>query len=127
MPGRTGFEVQGLNQTVRDLEAVGVEVEDLKDAFQEISTQGAQVAASFAPEKSGDLRDDIRGNRAKNKAIITAGRARLRYAGPINYGWPARNIQPSGFMQKADEIVGPKAVQILEKEINETIQRKGLK
>ena len=126
MPGRTGFEVQGLNQVVRDLEAVGVEIEDLKDAFQEISTQGAQVAASFAPEKSGALRDDIRGNRAKNKAVITAGRARLPYAGPQNYGWPKRGIAPSGFMQKADEVIGPRAVQILEAEINETIQRKGL-
>lgn len=126
MADRTGYQVTGLNALVRDLQAIGVEVEDLKDAFATIANEGARVASSHAPRVTGALADDIRGNRAKSKAVITAGRARMKYAGPINYGWKKRNIAPSGFMQKTDQEIGPRALQILEREINEIIRRKGL-
>jgi len=123
----TGFRVQGLTAVVRDLKAMGLEVDDLKDAFSEIAKEGAEVAARFAPRKSGRLAGDIRGNRAQSKAVVTAGRASIPYAGPINYGWPARNITGSGFMQKASDEMQPVAIQRLESEINEQIRRKGLK
>ena len=37
------FKVTGLREVVRDLEAIGVEVEDLKDAFGAIAAEGAEV------------------------------------------------------------------------------------
>lgn len=126
MAGRVGFRVQGLNAVVRDLQAMGLEVEDLKDAFSSIAAEGAQVAAGYAPVRSGRLSRDVRGNRAKSKAVVTAGRASVPYAGPINYGWPARNIAANGFMQKADEVMAPRAIQMLETEINTQIRKKGL-
>ena len=93
---RTGTKVEGLNQVVRALQQMGVEVEDLKAAFSKIADRAAQVASDAAPKKSGRLAADIRGNRAKSKAVVTAGRASVPYAGPINYGWPKRNIAPAG-------------------------------
>jgi hypothetical protein len=121
-----GFRVEGLTQVVRALDQLGVEVEDLKGAFSTLATEGAQRAASHAPKKSGRLAGDIRGNRAKSKAVVTAGRASVPYAGPINYGWPARNIVGSGFMQKASDEMEPVAIQRLEDEINKQIRLKGL-
>lgn len=106
---------------------MGVEVDDLKSAFSSIATEAAQIAASHAPKRSGRLAGDIRGNRAKSKAVVTAGRASVPYAGPINYGWSARNIRPALFMQAADEEMQPKAIQRLEEEINRQIALKGLK
>jgi hypothetical protein len=97
-----------------------------KDAFSEIASEGAEKAAEFAPKRTGRLASDIRGNRAKGKAVVTAGRASVPYAGPINYGWPARNIVGSGFMQKASEAMEPIAVQRLEEEINRIIEEKDL-
>jgi len=126
MPQAVGFRVEGLNKVVRDLQTLGVEVEDLKTAFAAIALEGAAVASSFAPHKSGALAGDVRGNRAKSKAVVTAGRVRVPYAGPINYGWPARGIAASGFMQKADEVMQPVAIQRLEEEINQQIRRRGL-
>lgn len=123
----TGFRVQGLNTLVRDLLAIGVEVEDLKDAFSAIAREGAVVAARHAPRLTGRLAGDIRGNRAKNKAVVTAGRVSVPYAGPINYGWPARHISAAGFMQAADREWQPYAVARLEHEINVSIIRRGLK
>lgn len=122
-----GFRVAGLNAVVRDLQGMGLEVEDLKVAFSTIAAEGAQVASGLAPRVTGRLAGDVRGNRAKSKAVVTAGRRSVPYAGPINYGWPARNIAPSGFMQKTDEVMAPRALAMLETEINRQIAKKGLK
>lgn len=121
---RTGTKVEGLSQVVRALQQMGIEVEDLKDAFAKIADQAAKAAAANAPRLSGRLAADIRGNRAKSKAVVTAGRASVPYAGPINYGWSARNISPSLFMQRADEQMQPVALQLLEDDINAKIREK---
>ncbi|WP_134739997.1 hypothetical protein [Nocardioides sp. 503] len=121
-----GFRVDGLNQVVRGLLEIGVEVEDLKGAFSSIADMGARTAARFAPKRSGRLAGDVRGNRARSKAVVTAGRAALPYAGPINYGWAKHNIEPSMFMQRADNAVRPFALRRLEAEINIQIRRRGL-
>jgi hypothetical protein len=105
---------------------MGAEVDDLKDAFSQIAATAAQKAANFAPKRSGRLAADVRGNRAQSKAVVTAGRSSISYAGPINYGWRARNIAPSGFMQKADQEMQPIALQMLEREIDSLIRKKGL-
>lgn len=126
MVNRVGFRVQGLNQVVRAVQQMGLEVDDLKDAFAKIADEAAQTASSFAPRKSGRLAADIRGNRAKSKAVVTAGRASVPYAGPINYGWPKRGIEAAGFMQKADQAMQPRALSALEDEINRKIRERGL-
>ena len=121
-----GVRVEGLNQLTRNLLTLGLEIDDLKEAFGGIAAEAAQVAAGFAPKRTVRLAASVRGNRAKNKAVVMAGRASVVYAGPINYGWPARKIAPSGFMQKADEVMAPKALQALEDAIENKIKSKGL-
>lgn len=124
---RVGFKVAGLTGVVRDLLALGVEVEDLKGAFSTIAAEGAQVAAAAAPRRTGRLAGDVRGNRARSKAVVTAGRSSIRYAGVINYGWPARGIAASGFMQTASDVMEPRALGILADEVNKAIVRRGLR
>lgn len=124
---QVSFQIAGLNAVIRDLLALGLEVEDLKTAFGAIADEGAREASLFAPKVTGRLAGDIRGNRAKSKAVVTAGRASVPYAAPINYGWPAHNIEPSGFMQKVDDRWGDYALRRLEEEINKQIARRGLR
>lgn len=125
MANSGGFKVEGLSQTVRDLQALGLEVEDLRAAFSKIASEGAAVAARHAPVVSGRLRGSIRGNKAKSKAVVAAGsKAKVPYAGVINYGWPRRNITASGFMQKADAEMRPQAIEMLEDEINKQIRKR---
>lgn len=118
--------VDNLNQVVRALLAIGLEVEDLKDAFSEIARQGAVLGARYAPRRSGALAADVRGNRARGKAVVAVGRVSLPYAGPINFGWAAHGIAPSGFMQRADAELQPYALHRLEQDINDKIRAKGL-
>lgn len=122
-----GFHVVGLREVVRDLEAIGVEVDDLKDAFSEIAAEGAVVMRGFVKVKSGALQGTVRGNRAKSKAVVTAGRASVVYAGPQNYGWPRRNIAAMGFTAKTDDRMEPVALDRLDASIDRAISKRGLK
>lgn len=121
-----GVRVAGLRELVRDLEALGVQVADLKDAFGSIARQAAELASSFAPHRTGRLAASIRGSRAKNKAVVRAGGTRAPYAGAVNYGWAARGIKPAGFMQKADRAMRPRVQHELQAAIDRLITNKGL-
>lgn len=119
----SGVRVEGLNKTVRSLQRLGVDVADLKETFSTIAAEGAQIASNLAPRRTGRLAGSVRGNKAKNKAVIIAGRARIPYAGPINYGWRKRGIKPSLFMQRADSRIAPRAIEMLESGLSKAIQR----
>lgn len=120
------LSITGVRQVIRALEQIGLEAEDLKAAFSHIAAEGAREIQGFVPVKSGRLRGDVRGNRAKSKAVVAAGRASVPYAGPRNYGWPARNIRPALFMQYGDAVMAPRALAELEAELNRQIRKRGL-
>ena len=119
--------VTGINEVVVALGSLALYAEDQKDSFGEIARQGAVLASRYAPKVSGRLAADVRGNRAKSKAVIAAGRTTVPYAGPINYGWARRGISPSLFMQRADTELQPYALRRLEQDLNSKIRSKGLK
>lgn len=120
-------KVEGLNKTAKALQQVGVDIDDLKDVMAAIAAEGARLASAAAPSRTGRLRGTIRGNRAKAKAVVAAGRGKVRYAGAINYGWPARSIKPALFMQKADQQLSTRAVEMLEQGIDDVIGKAGLR
>lgn len=126
MATQVSFRVDGLSAVVSALLAIGLEVDDLKDAFSKIARFGAVAAARHAPRRTGRLAGDIRGNRARSKAVVTAGRVSVPYAGPINYGWAAHGIEPSYFMQKADPEIEAYALPTLVAEINSSIRKRGM-
>lgn len=131
--------VEGLNRVVRDLQKTGTDVADLKSVFAEIASEGASLAARFAPARTGKLRATIRGNKAKNKAVVLAGRAKVPYAGAINYGWKTKyagrprarggwplGIKPAHFMARADAALQDRVPQMLEDGISRIIEGNGL-
>ena len=122
-----GVRIDGLNALVRDLEKAGVYVTDLKRTFRDIARDAAVIAARWAPKDSGALRKSIRGSsRTKNRAVVTAGRAKVPYAGAINYGWPARGIKPSSFMQTAHLQMRPRAARDLLKAVDKLLRARHL-
>lgn len=98
MARSSGVQITGLREAVRDLQKLGVEVEDLKAAFGAISDQVVMEASRIVPTESGRLSGTIRPARTKNKAVVRAGSASVPYAGVINYGWPSRGIAPTDFL-----------------------------
>jgi hypothetical protein len=118
--------VEGLTRTVRALQTYGVQIDDLKDVMSGIAELGAQLAGRYAPHRTGRLAGTVRGNRAKAKAVVTAGRARVPYAGAINYGWRARGIRPALFMQRADAELAPRAIEMLQDGLDQAARKAGL-
>lgn len=120
-----GIKVEGLRETVKALQEAGAELVDLKDAFGAISKEGAQVVKGFVPTATGRLAGSVRGNRAKDRAVVMAGGARVPYAGAINYGWATRGIEAANFMQDGDRVLEPRAHERLDKAIEDITKKIG--
>lgn len=103
----TTIRVRGLGRLRRDLRKLGDDLGDLKDANAGAAALVATEAARRAPKRTGRLAASVRGNRAAGKATVAAGGARLAYAGPIHYGWPAHRITAAPFVTDAATATEP--------------------
>lgn len=90
--------VEGARELRRSLARAGDDMNDLKDAHAAVAAFVASRSKSASPRRSGRLAGSVRGNRAKASAAVKAGGASVPYAGPIHFGWPARNISPQPFL-----------------------------
>jgi hypothetical protein len=122
----TGIYVEGLRETSRALEKAGVDVEDLKDVMGAIATEASNTLAPLLPRHTGRLAGSTRPNRAKGKAVVTIGGARVPYAAPILYGWPKRHIRPSVAIPRTDAVMEVRAPEMLEDGWNAIAEKNGL-
>lgn len=88
--------VEGLPELRRALRRFQGDVADLKAANTQVAATVAAAGATLAPRRTGRLSGSVRGNRAAGRATVTV--PRVRYAAPIHYGWPARNIEGQPFL-----------------------------
>ena len=118
----TGVRVVGLRKAIRNLEKMGVEAADLKDAFHKIGKMVSSEAHTLAPKLDGTLSSSIRPSKTKNKAVVRAGGARIPYAGVIHYGG-YNNITANPFLTRALERKQNDAVNEMEEALNDLIRR----
>lgn len=119
------IKVTGLRETIKKLETLGASVADLKTVMNKVGNVVAGEAESLAPKKSGALAGSIRANKAKGKAVVKAGSARVPYAGVQNYGG-YHNIQGSHFMEKALSNKQGEAIREFQSGIDRLIDEAGL-
>ena len=100
-------EVDGLRALQRELRRAGADMGDLKEANQKAAQIVAGEAGRRAPRRSGRLASSGRGSRTAGRATVMFGGAAAPYAGPIHYGWPARNIAPHPFVLDAAQATEP--------------------
>lgn len=124
MPDGMYLRITGDAEVNARLARLGVRVRDLD--FTQIANEGMRLAARFAPRRSGRLKASIKANKAKSRAVIRAGNARVKYAGAINYGWRARNIRAANFMERADARLRVTVPRTLDRQIKRIIRRQGL-
>lgn len=118
--------ITGLRETVRALERYGADVADLKGVMQRVGELVAVEIRHLAPHRSGRLARSVRPSKAKSKAIVRAGSARVDYAAVQNYGWPGHNIEPKHFMERGLESKQADALRELADGLNEIAARHGL-
>lgn len=83
----------------------------------------ARTAARLAPKRSGRLAGSIRPLGSQRAGRVAAGRKSVPYAGPIHWGWPARNIEPQPFLTDALHQKEREAVGIFESEFDALIDK----
>jgi len=122
----TGIYVEGLRETTRALEAAGAEVADLKEVMGSIATEAAEHMRGVVPVGSrlqagrAHVRDTIRPNRAKGKAVVTIGGPKAPHAHVL------RASHPSRFVEATDAHMEGRAAEMLEAGWNEIAKRNGL-
>ncbi len=121
-----GVRIEGLSKLAKELESVGVNIDDLGQAFGQIAREAADEMRKHIPRRSGNLANTIKPGRSKNRAVVSVGSKRVPYAAPINYGWPKRNIAPAGFIEATDEAMRDRAVSTIEQAIKKLLAQKGL-
>ena len=101
MPARTGVTVKGGPELQRAFDRFGDRLDDLRGVNQEIADEVADEAGARAPVLTGRLRASVKGRGTKRRAYVQAGGRGIPYAGPIHFGWAARNIEPQPFLYDA--------------------------
>ena len=104
-------QVQGATELRRALKRAGDDMSDLKAIHREAADKVRGEAKARVPVVSGELGASIRSGATKTKGYVAAGRKLVPYAGPIHFGWPARNIEAQPFLYDAlddrrEQIVG---------------------
>lgn len=96
--GLSLVQVDGLPQLRRRLRRVEGGLAELKTEHRWIADHVRNRAAPATPRRTGRLAGSVRSSGTNTASIVRAGSARIPYAGPIHYGWPARHIRPQPFI-----------------------------
>ncbi|MGV0868451.1 hypothetical protein [Corynebacterium kalidii] len=133
---RVGIRVQGAARLRRTLRKAGVDIKQLRavnrDAAQIVATAAAAAApvggpyrsrGRGRPRKPGRLKASIRATATNRAGVVKGGYGgtRLRYAGVIHYGWPARNIRAQPFAADAAIRTEPVWTKEYERKVHEVI------
>ncbi|MCQ4120405.1 HK97 gp10 family phage protein [Rhodococcus tibetensis] len=101
------FELVGADQLRRTLRAAGRGMDELKAINRGAADTVAGASRARVPRVSGRLDQSIRAAGTARAGIVRAGKKSVPYAGPIHWGWPARNIRAQPFILNAAEATEP--------------------
>jgi len=107
-------EIRGLSRFRSTLKRAGADMADMKAVNQRVGDMVALVGASQAPRRSGNLAASLRGARQVARARAYSD---VIYAGPIHWGWPARNIRAQQFLLSAAIQTQPHWLALYEREL----------
>lgn len=121
--GPIKLELKGAAQLRRTLKAAGDDLEDLKDANTRAAKVVEEGALGLVPVDTGFLASTIRSSGTKTAGVVRAGSKAVPYAGPIHWGWPARNIAAQPFAADAAKLTEPTWGPIYEDAVQKAIKR----
>lgn len=100
----TGIKIEGLRELNRALRKIpgGLDLQ-MKDLHRVSADSVRREALPHVPHVSGRLKRTVRTLASKRRGAVATGRKNVPYAGPIHWGWPARNIRPNPFLVDALE------------------------
>lgn len=122
MDGLT-VRLDGGRQLRKGLADVEGGLDDLKAAHREAAGIAARASAALAPKKSAKLAATIRASGTKTAGIVRSGTKRVPYAGPIHWGWAARNIKGSFFLSDGARNTEGQWIRVYQDHLTELIEK----
>lgn len=116
-------QVRGAKELRKSLKAAGDDLAELKTVHQAVGNMVVGAARGLAPTRSGALAGSIRASRLAGGVALKAGSGSIPYAGPIHWGWPARNIKATPFIMDAAMATESEWVGLYEEELNKILDR----
>jgi hypothetical protein len=101
MPASKGaVKVEGVREYQLALKRVSDGAADMTSAHRAVAGRLVPGIALRSPRRTGALASSWVPGATKGRARITS---RVLYAGPIEYGWPARHIEPARMVRDTVE------------------------
>lgn len=123
MAGRPVYRVEGGRKLRRTLRQAGDDLQSLKQAHADAAAIAAKASSALAPKRTGRLANTIRSSGTNTAGIIRAGYARLPYAGPVHWGWKARNIKPNPFISKGAQDSEGRWIRVYETAVDAALKK----
>lgn len=96
---------------------------DLKAIHAEAARIVSDASARGVPVLSGRLRKSLRTKSTRTRGSVLAGSSLIPYAGPIHFGWPARNIEPQPFIYDALDARKDQVVDLYAKRVSGLVNK----
>lgn len=125
----SGMKLEGGRQLRRTLKQAGVDIKELKKVHRQAGEIVSGRASTWAPRgNTGNLQRSVRAGATQTASIVRAGNNRksktgVPYAGPIHWGWKARNIKANPFLSYSAQATEPKWVQLFFDHVNDTLDK----
>lgn len=97
------LRVEGLRKFSRDMNAAGVDAQDIKDVMYAAGLIVARRATWLAPRRTGKLANDMRVGKGKTKANVKVGGNKVPYARFVYFG--KYNESKGGLYQTANPFI----------------------
>lgn len=123
MASQAIVRVDGARQLRRTMRQADIDLQEMKDTHARVAALVTNKARANAPIVSGRLAATVRPGATKTSAIVRAGRKSVPYAGPIHWGWPARNIKAQPWLADTAKSSEPAWLAIYSQAVDQIIGR----
>lgn len=116
--------VVGQRRFVQTMRKAGADITELKAVNRAAADTALPAVKRLAPRgRTGRLARNVRAGSTKRAGVIRAGGKAVPYAGPINYGWPARGIAPRLFVNDGVAETEPQWSKLYEAFVDRTLRQ----
>ncbi len=121
--GKPAVKVVGAAEFRKAMRNMGADLKDLTAINRRAAETVAEAARDGAPVLTGALRGSVKSRATQKRGSVQAGSKGVVYAGPIHFGWPARNIKPQPFLYDALDDRRDAVVDAYEQHIEALVQK----
>lgn len=111
-------KVEGLDSFLSSMQKAEQELGKLEGAHSAAAAVIASAVAAAAPRRTGRLAGSVRASRGSTGAAVDV---TAPYAGPIEWGWPSRNIDGTHFAMNAARATEPQWVKFYEEGVQKAL------